>query len=138
MIHTYNASYWGFWLVLVTLLVQWGVASFVKAKQPGAIPGKIEDNLSHDAFVFRAHRTFMNSLENMPLFLGAYLLAILTGVSATITAICVWVFAVARIFYTLLYYVIQTEENPSPRTFLFLIALLANLYLLLAIALHLL
>lgn len=68
----YDFALFGFWVLALTLCVQFAVASVVKAKQPNAIPGKISESLSHGSFVFRAHRTFMNSLENLPLFLCAF------------------------------------------------------------------
>jgi len=44
---TYTMAYWGVLIALVILLVQWLIASGQKAKQPGAVPGKIDDSLSH-------------------------------------------------------------------------------------------
>jgi uncharacterized MAPEG superfamily protein len=127
----YQLTFSGLFIILLTLLVQWFVASKTKASQAGAIPGKIAENLSHDSFVFRAHRTFMNSLENLPLMFGTTFMAILIGTNALWTGIIVWIFAIARIGHMTLYYVIATEQNPSPRTWFFMIGLLANVALLL-------
>lgn len=126
----YYLSFLGLFIILLTLLVQWFVASKTKASQEGAIPGKLPENLSHDSFVFRAHRTFMNSLENMPLMLGTFFMAVLIGADAFWTGIFVWIFAIARILHMALYYAIATEQNPSPRTWFFMIGLLANVALL--------
>ena len=71
----YYLTFLGLFIILLTLLIQWFVASKTKASQAGAIPGKIPENLSHESFVFRAHRTFMNSLENLPLMLGTIFMA---------------------------------------------------------------
>ena len=106
------------------------IASMTKAKQPGAIPGKIEESLGHSSFVFRSHRTLMNSLENIPVMLGASLLAILAGANAFWTGVLVWVIAAARILHMLLYYQIATDKNPSPRTWFFLLGFFANIALL--------
>ncbi|HEC59766.1 MAG TPA: MAPEG family protein [Methylophaga sp.] len=126
----YLLAFSGLFLILLTLLVQWFIASSTKASQADAIPGKISDNLSHDSFVFRAHRTFMNSLENLPLMLGTTFMAILISANPLWTGIFVWVFAIARLIHMALYYAIATEKNPSPRTYFFMLGLLSNVALL--------
>ncbi len=137
MIDLTYSSYTAFYLYLVMLLVQWTVATFSKAKQPNAIPGKIDENLSHDSFVFRAHRTFQNTLENSALFVGTVLFAFLLNVQSPVFAICVWVYLAARVVHMVLYYIISTEKNPSPRTYFFLIGLLANVVMLVMLGLRL-
>jgi uncharacterized MAPEG superfamily protein len=72
----------------------------------------------------------MNSLENLPLMLGTTFMAVLIGANSFWTGIFVWVFAIARILHMVLYYAIATEQNPSPRTWFFMIGLLANVALL--------
>lgn len=130
----YTLALWGLWIMAVTVLVQGVVAAMVKASRPGAIPGKIDESLSHDSFVFRAHRTFMNSLENMPGILAAVLVAVLGGADPLWTGVLVWAFALARIIHMALYYMIATEKNPSPRSYFFLIGLIANIALLIVAA----
>ena len=137
MIDLTYSSYTAFYFYLVMLLVQWAVATFSKAKQPNAIPGKIDENLSHDSFVFRAHRTFQNTLENSALFVGTVLFAFLLNVQSPVFAICVWVYLAARVVHMVLYYAISTEKNPSPRTYFFLIGLLANVVMLVMLGLRL-
>ncbi len=133
----YQWVYMGIAVVLITLLVQALVASFSKARQPKAVPGKIDESLSHQSFVFRAHRTFMNSLENLPLFFGTVFLALFAGMGSTWMGVSVWIFALARIAHMVLYYGVATERNPSPRSYFYLIALLANVVLLAGLVLHL-
>ncbi|WP_347332251.1 MAPEG family protein [Marinimicrobium locisalis] len=133
MSEEYQLAFWGVYLVLITLVVQMLAASASKASQPGAVPGKIDESLSHDSFVFRSHRTFMNSLENLPLFLGTVFLAFFVGTDPTWVGVLVWVFALSRLAHMGLYYAIATERNPSPRSYFYLLALLANLILLGAI-----
>lgn len=128
----------GLWFIIVTLMVQWAVAATVKAKQPGAIPGKLPDGISHQSLVFRTHRTFMNSLENVPMFLATVFLALFAGVTSEWLGYWVMVFAVARIIHMALYYAIATEKNPSPRSWFFLIGAIANVAVLVLIALTLL
>lgn len=132
--YDFTIAFWGIWAIIVTLIVQALIASISKGSRPGAVPGKINPSLSHDSFVFRAHRTFMNSLENISAMLGSCFLAILVGANSTWTAVFVWLFAVARIIHMLLYYAVATEKNPSLRSWFYLLGLLANIGLLLTIA----
>ena len=137
MIAVTNSAYLGFYLYLLMVLVQWAVATFSKAKQPNAIPGKIDENLSHDSFVFRSHRTFQNTLENSALFVGTVLFAFALNFQSPIFAVCVWIYVAARIIHMALYYAIATEKNPSPRSYFFLIGVAANVIMLILIGLRL-
>ena len=106
------------------------VAAASKAAQPGAVPGKIDPSLSHSSFVFRSNRTFANSLENITVMLGAAILAVMVGADAYWTGVVIWIMALARVLHMVLYYAIATEKNPSPRSYFYLIAVLANIALL--------
>lgn len=130
MTETYSMAFWGIFIIILTVIVQGAVAAATKSSQPGAIPGKIDESLSHFSFVFRSNRTFLNSLENFPAILGTCFLAVLVGANASWTGILIWVFALARIVHMALYYVISTEKNPSPRSYFFLVGLAANVALL--------
>jgi len=125
----YIISLWGMLVIILTVLIQAFVAMNIKASQPGAIPGKIDPNLSHSSFVFRTHRTFMNSLENTPIMLVTALLAVLSGANVFWTGLLIWIYAVARILHMILYYVIATEKNPSPRSYFFMAGFIANIVL---------
>lgn len=127
MFLTYSFTLWGLWFILLTVVVQSVVAAVAHRKQSEYIPGKVDENLSHDSFVFRSHRTFHNSLENLAIFVLPVLLGIFAGADPqTLTAI-VWIFAVARIIHMALYYAIATEKNPSPRSYFYMVGLLATL-----------
>lgn len=130
MVETYTTAYWGILVVILTLIIQGVIAATSKASQTGAIPGKIDQSLSHLSFVFRSNRTLMNSLENFPAMLGSSFLAIFVGANVFWTGAIIWIFAVARIIHMVLYYAISTEKNPSPRSYFFLIGLAANVALL--------
>ncbi len=106
------------------------MAAKSKASQPGAIPGKTDASLSHSSFVFRSNRTFANSLENIAVMLGASFLAILVGSNVFWTGVVIWVMAISRIMHMVLYYYSSTEQNPSPRSYFYLIALVADIALL--------
>ncbi|WP_045859207.1 MAPEG family protein [Teredinibacter purpureus] len=131
---SYAVTYCGLWLIVATMLLQSLVGAVVKARQPGAIPGRIDPSLSHGSFVFRAHRTFHNSIENVPMMVGTVVLALLVQTGPQWTAIWVWVFAVARIIHMGLFYALSTEKNPSPRSHFYLIGVIANIALLVLIA----
>ena len=118
----------GVWVILATVLVQALVASFAKAARPDHIPGKPVKS-SHDSFVFRAERTFMNSLENLLVFLGTALVAVLAGASPHWTGKLIWIFAGARLLHMALYYAIATEKNPSPRSWFYLLGRYHGLHL---------
>ena len=131
MTNEYTVTLWGLLLILFTLIIQSFVAAMVKAKQPGAVPGKINPNLSHDSFVFRSNRCVVNSIENSVMMLGTVFLAIFANVNPKWIGIYTMTFAVARIIHMLLYYFIATEKNPSPRSYFYLIAFISNVALLL-------
>ena len=97
----------------------------------------MSENLGHESFVFRSHRTFQNSLENAPMMLFAAVLAVLVGLSPGQLAATLWTFAIARLIHMALYYAISTEKNPSPRSYFYAIAMLSNLVLVVMIAVHL-
>lgn len=123
---TYPAACWGIAAIILLLLVQWAVATITKGSQKGAIPGKLNPSLGHESLVFRAHRTFMNTLENSPPMLASAFLAVLVGASAYWVGILIWVWVVARLLHMVLYYAIATERNPSPRSYFFILGVLAN------------
>jgi uncharacterized MAPEG superfamily protein len=122
----YLSSLWGIAFIILLLFVQWTIAIAAKGTQKGAVPGKIDSSLGHESFVFRANRTFMNTLENIPAMLGTCFLAVFIGVNPYWAAVFIWVFVASRIIHMTLYYLIATEKNPSPRSYFFMTGLLAN------------
>ena len=129
MLEPYTASLIGLWLVLTTITLQAIIATGAHRRQSKMVPGIVDPALSHDSFVFRSDRTFRNSLENIVPFFGLSVLAMLAGFSAERLAIVVWVYALARLFHMILYYRIATEKNPSPRSYFYMVGLLATFYL---------
>ena len=130
MFASYSVAFWGILTLILTVLVQSMVAAASKAAQPGAIPGKMDSALSHSSFVFRSNRTFANSLENITVMLGAAILAVMVGADAYWTGVVIWIMALTRVLHMVLYYAIATEKNPSPRSYFYLVAVLANIALL--------
>lgn len=137
MYESYSFALCGIFVILLTVLVQSLIAAGSKASQPGAIPGKMDESLSHSSFVFRSNRTVLNSLENLPVMLGTAFLALFAGANVMWTGILIWAFALARILHMALYYGIATEKNPSPRSYFFLLGVVANIALLVLVGISL-
>ena len=130
MFDVYNSSLIGIWLMLVTMIIQAMVAVRAHRRQKdGYSPGIVKPELGQLSFVFRSHRTFHNSLENIIPILGMTFLAMFSGYSPLKLSIIIWVYALARITHMILYYKIATEKNPSPRSIFWAIGFLANVYL---------
>ncbi|MDC2890303.1 MAPEG family protein [Psychrosphaera algicola] len=89
----------------------------------------VSAELDHFSFVFRSNRTFLNSLENVPLFVLSVLVACLVGVNAEHLLTVTVIFFVARLVHMVLFYAIATNKNPSPRSYFYMIGLFAQLYL---------
>ena len=137
MLASYSFAVSGLWLILMTVFVQAIVASAAHRKQKQYVPGIVNEKLSHESFVFRSHRTFLNSHENLLMMFGPALLGMLVGMDAYWLGILVWIYAISRILHMALYYVIATESNPSPRSYFFMVGFVANLVLLIMLGLHL-
>ena len=127
IIYTYTIA--GLAVIILTVLVQNIVAAVAHRKQSSYVPGKVAEDLSHDSFVFRSHRTFHNSLENVNQFIIPAILCMFVGVTPFYLAILVWVYGLCRIVHMALYYAVATERNPSPRTYFYMIGLVTNLIL---------
>ena len=117
-------------LIIFMVVLQSLIATVAHRKQKQYIPGIVKAELSHESFVFRSNRTFLNSLENVPVFLISVLFALFVGVDASSLTNAVWVYFIARVIHMALYYVIATEKNPSPRSYFYMIAIFAQLYVL--------
>ncbi|AXT39068.1 MAPEG family protein [Alteromonas sp. BL110] len=127
MFTVYTYSIAGLLVISFTVFVQNIVAAVAHRKQSRYIPGKVSEELSHDSFVFRSHRTFHNSLENIHQFTLPALLCIFLGAPTDILAIVIWVFALSRILHMALYYAVATEKNPSPRSYFYVVGALCTL-----------
>lgn len=138
MLEEYQSVFLGLWLVLATIIVQAMVAIRVHRRQKGGYNvGIIKPELGQSSIVFRAHRTFQNSLENITPLMGMAIIAALSGYSSTKLTVVVWVYAIARIVHMVLYYKIATDKNPSPRSIFWAIGFLTNLYLMIDLGIHL-
>ena len=130
MFEAYQSSLLGLWVILASMVIQAMVAVRMHRRQEGGyMPGVLKPSLDHSSIVFRTHRTFQNSLENIIPLLGMALIAILSGYGSFKLSIIVWIYAIARIIYMILYYKIATKKNPSPRSIFWAIGFLTYLYL---------
>ena len=68
---------------------------------------------------------------------GPALLGMLVGMDAYWLGMLVWVYAIARILHMALYYVTKTANNPSPRSYFYMVGSMANLVLFVMLGLHL-
>ncbi|NVJ92690.1 MAG: MAPEG family protein [Methylocystaceae bacterium] len=116
-------------LILLTV-IQSLIAMTAHRKQESYIPGIVNSSLDHRSFVFRSHRTFMNSLENVPIFILTVFLGVFLGFSPQHLFWPSVIFLIARLAHMILFYKIATNANPSPRSYFFLIGLLCQFYLL--------
>lgn len=115
--------------LLAMMVLQQIVATVAHRKQKDMVPGVVDSQLDHHSFVFRSHRTFMNSIENVPIFVLTVLVGLFVGVESQSLFIVSSVFFVARFIHMVLFYLIATNTNPSPRSYFYLIGLLSQLYL---------
>ena len=138
MLEEYQSVFLGLWLVLATMIIQAIVAVRVHRRQKGGYNvGVIKPELGQSSIVFRAHRAFQNSLENITPLMGMAIIAALSGYSATKLSAIVWIYAIARIIHMVLYYKIATDKNPSLRSIFWAIGFLTNLYLMFDLGVHL-
>eukprot|EP01029_Cantina_marsupialis_P007618 TRINITY_DN1854_c0_g1_i1.p1 TRINITY_DN1854_c0_g1~~TRINITY_DN1854_c0_g1_i1.p1 ORF type:complete len:141 (-),score=33.77 TRINITY_DN1854_c0_g1_i1:221-643(-) len=115
--------------ILGTVMFQAIVAMVAHRSQKQYVPGVVSEQLGHESFVFRSHRTFMNSLENVPVMILTAMVALLGGMNSTVLTWILVIYGVCRAIHMILYYVIATEKNPSPRSHFFGIAFLTNIVL---------
>ena len=104
MLDEYQSVFLGLWLILATIIIQAMVAIRVHRRQKGGYKvGVIKPELGQSSIVFRAHRTFQNSLENITPLLGMAIIGVLTGYGAFKLSVIVWIYALARIMHMILY-----------------------------------
>lgn len=126
----YSSSLLVLTLLVLMVVIQSLVATAAHRKQKQYVPGIVDESLDHHSFVFRSHRTFQNSLENVPLFVLTAILAIFIGVSSSTLFWSVLIYSAARLIHMVLFYAIATNANPSPRSYFYVIALLVQVVLL--------
>jgi uncharacterized MAPEG superfamily protein len=130
----YQTALLGLLFIIATIYVQGLIAIRAHRKQTHMIPGVVSDELGHESFVFRSHRTHQNSLENIVQFALPVFIGLFAGVNAFWLAVVVWIYALARLAHMVLYYKIATEKNPSPRSYFYMVGFLTNFVLIVMVA----
>lgn len=112
-------------LSLITLVQNFLTAplSFVKEEQVPGMPLQFD----HTKLSFRALRTYQNSVESLPAFAAALLVAIIAGSAATLINIAAGVYLAARVSFWAFYYMGVGKIAGGPRTLSFVVCLLANI-----------
>ncbi|WP_316861977.1 MAPEG family protein [uncultured Cohaesibacter sp.] len=125
----YSFSLYAIYALLVMVAVQGLVASVAHRAQASYVPGVVDPTLGPGSFVFRSHRTLMNSIENVPFMMGLVFLAILSGFSPDKLGVLCWIFVLARLAHMVTYYLVATHKNPSLRSVFYIVGFLAQLVL---------
>lgn len=136
MLQEYMLSFLGLWVIIMTVIVQQFVAVIAHRKQGKFVPGKMDKSLGHESFVFRSNRTFMNSLENVGQFIIPAVLAMFLGLFNMTLAIVIWIFAIARIGHMVAYYKDTSTNNPTLKSYFFMLGIFANIVLMFALLLQ--
>ena len=134
----YNVVYIGLWLILSTIVIQFFVVTWLHRTQKRYKVGYIDPELGQASLLFRAHRTFWNSIENIIPMFGMSLIAILAEYDPKKLSILVWLYAIMRILHMIIYYKIATEKNPSLRSIPWAIGFLAGFYFMIDLGVYLL
>jgi len=138
MFEVYQSVLLGLWLTLSIIIIQAIVLVRVHRRQKGYKVGVIDPALGQSSFFFRAYRTFWNSLENIVPLFGMAVIAMMSGYSPQKLSVVIWIYAVVRIIHMILYYKIATDKNPSIRSLFWATGLIANMYLMVDLGIHLL
>ena len=75
---------------------------------------------------FRIYRAHMNSVENLSMFIGALLLAMIAGVSPNLVNWCAIIHVIARLAFWAIYYMGMGALAGGIRTIVFVIGFLAS------------
>lgn len=129
MFEQYILTFLALWLIIMTIIVQQFTAIFVNRKYGKFVPGKFDNDLGPESFIFRSDRTFKNSLENIVQFIVPVILAIHLDVNNMALAAIVWIYAIARIGHMIAYYRSTSSKNPSAKSYFFLLGVLMNVIL---------
>jgi len=89
-------------------------------QKPGQISG------GPDQLGFRVVRTYVNSTENLPVFIGVLIFAFIAGVSPYWINLLAGVHVAARLLFWLVYYSKLGAKTPGPRSILYIIGMTAN------------
>ena len=103
--------------------------AFVREEQVPGMPLRHD----HSKLSFRVLRTYSNSVENLPAFGFAVLLPLLAGVPPVLCNWLVGVHLVARLAFWGIYYAGVGKTAGGPRTMAYVLGLLTNIALVVAV-----
>ncbi len=128
----YLAAYQSSFAVLAALALVALAQSFLSAPLAFAseeqVPGKPLRH-DHSKLSFRAIRTYQNSVENLPAFVAALLVAIVAGVSATLVNGLAIAYLAFRLAFWAIYYSGVGKAAGGPRTMAYIGGMLSNIVL---------
>ncbi len=111
-------------LCLVVLLQSALCAVFAFSEKGGQKPGRIVGG--PELHSFRVLRTYGNSTESLPMFIGILLVAIVVGVSPKWVNILAIAHLVFRLVFWAVYYSKLGMKTPGPRTLSYVFGMLSN------------
>lgn len=117
-------------LVLLAQAFLTAPLAFIKQEQVPGGPLRGDPTM----FSFRVIRTYANSVETLPAFGFALLLAIVSGMSSALVNVTALTFLVARLAFWVIYYAGVGKQAGGPRTLCFVVCLVGNLVLAIAAA----
>lgn len=117
-------------LIILTLIVLiqaflGALFGFVKGDETPGVPAKG----GHGDMGFRALRTYQNSVENLPAFAVALIVAIAAGAGASMVNGLAWAHVGLRVIYWTIYYTGVGKPAGGPRSLAYVLGWLANLVL---------
>ena len=124
----YQPSFLALALLCMAVLIQSFLSAPLAFVNEEQIPG-MPLNGGHDLLSFRVLRTYANSVENLPVFGLAVLLAIILGVSAVMVNWLAAIHVAFRFAFWMAYYCGIGRIAGGPRTLFYVGGLLANIVL---------
>ena len=124
----YKAAFIALGILVLAVTIQSFLAG-VLALAPGHEVAGMPLSGTHDDKGFRIMRTYANSTENLPMIIGAFLLAILAGVSFTLVNWLMIIHVAFRMLHWLVYYGKIGKRDGGPRTIAYVGGLLTNIAL---------
>ena len=99
------------WMTVARMMkVNGGFRNPEDAKRSPANPNPREGQLEPNEYVERSRRLNLNDLENIPAFLAAGLLFVLSGPPLLLAQVLIWTFVVARAAHFLAYLTAQLHD----------------------------
>lgn len=125
MFENYHPALLALTLLCLSILIQAVLcAVFAFNEKGGQKPGRVVGGPEEHSF--RVLRTYLNSTESLPMFVGILLAAIIVGVSPKWVNILAFVHLGFRTLFWAVYYSKLGINTPGPRTFSHIGGMLSN------------